>query len=257
VDFTSTNWFVPQPVFVRSVQDTTMDRLSNAAQPPFTVSLGTAGNAVIAAGADASYNGLAIVPATINGVNNEDEKYIYVTTTTHDGNFDGDAGLVGLTYGAINGDSNGLAEIDNYCMKPVNGYPGNSNYKAFFVLADYSPSARRASYTANIGDGQIDWILKPNTTYYRPTGIQIMTTNANALYIAWPLSASFDSAASQYWSGMLGDWTFGATCTILTSNAPGVNGDYGTGNLNTVESISNTSFVKACNVALKVACIEQ
>ncbi|TGL13088.1 DUF1554 domain-containing protein [Leptospira levettii] len=62
---------------------------------------------------------------------------------------------------------------------------GGSTYEAFLVNESGCNSlpCRRASILANVGDRQIDRVLKPNTNYVRSDGVRkIMTTHVNGFF---------------------------------------------------------------------------
>jgi hypothetical protein len=249
VDFTEANWFVEQTVFIKSLQDTTMDRLAGAGQPAFTLSLGPL---TVPVGVDTGYNGMVVAASPINGTNIEDEKYIYVTSATHDGDFDNDLALNGGTYGAVNGDGWGIPEADNFCMVALNGYPGAGNYKTLITDGFIRVGTQIG------GLGQNNWVFKPNSTYYRKSdGALIMTTNAQALYTFGALTNAFDTAASQTWTGMINtSWQpSNLSCIFWTNNTPANSGPYGTANSTTGTSIRTGTI--ACNSALSLICVEQ
>jgi hypothetical protein len=250
VDFNSLDWYVPKAVYVRSVLDTTMERVSPLfAQPTFTVNLGPVS---VPIGTDTNYNGLAVVPAVLNGVNIEDERFIYVTTATHKGDFDADGTLANGPNGAVPNDVNPVPELDNYCMADAS-YPGMGTYKAMAVVL----GIRMASQTANLGNLQKDWVLKPNTTYNRKSdGLKIFTTNANAIFTAWPMVNGFNASATNAWTGMLNDWTYSSfTCSFWTIGTGGGSGYIGTAGATTSAAIGSVST--ACNGLYPIICAEQ
>ncbi len=80
----------------------------------------------------------------------------------------------------------GIAGADGICnsdpAKPAN----SGSYKAMLA----SGTIRRASVTPNSGDGQIDWVFRPNQAYVRLNGTLIMTTNSSGLFIFGTLNTS-------------------------------------------------------------------
>ena len=101
------------------------------------------------------------------------------------------------------GKANGILAADALCMSDAN-YPGTGTYKALIV----DGANRVASVTANAGDGQVDWVLKPNTNYSRSDGTTlIMTTDANAIFVFGTLNNGFENTHHPYWSGLNDDWT--------------------------------------------------
>ncbi|WP_167482974.1 DUF1554 domain-containing protein [Leptospira perdikensis] len=152
-----------------------------------------------------------------------------------------------------------VAGADAICNSDSGKPAGTSSYKA--LLVDESGCSgipcRRASFTANLGDNQIDWVLKPNTNYVRSDGVTpIMTTNVNGLFIFGTLTNSWTSAVTTGISGMSGTWTTfgGLTCNNYS--------EYLTGSLTSTQynqtgsgSLSNAS--SSCTNAFTLLCIEQ
>ncbi len=175
-------------------------------------------------------------------------KKIFITSSIYDGNI---GGIVG---------------VDARCMEDSN-YPGSGTYKALLV----DGTNRRACSTANCSGGigeNIDWVLKPNTTYYRSDGItKIGTTDASGIFNfnLGNLDNSFSSSGYLYWTGLMTNWTTNtATCSNWTSNAPGETGEGGIGN--STNSSSIREFIPAglgdCNNITQyfrpqLLCVEQ
>ena len=112
------------------------------------------------------------------------------------------------------GISTGIEATDVLCMADPS-YPGTGNYKALIV----DGTNRIASVSANAGDGQIDWVLRANTGYYRMDGSTIiMTTNANGILLS-DLTNTINATATGHYTGLNFDWTTGAayTCSSWTS----------------------------------------
>ncbi|EMY59992.1 PF07588 family protein [Leptospira terpstrae serovar Hualin str. LT 11-33 = ATCC 700639] len=152
-----------------------------------------------------------------------------------------------------------IAGADTICNNDSGKPVGGSFYKALLVDAAGcigSTPCRRASITANIGDGQIDWALKPNTNYVRSDGVTpIMTTNANALFIFGTLTNSWTSAALTGISGMSGTWvTFaGLTCINYSVNS----GSVTTTQYQQTGSVSLSGTSSSCTLSFTLLCIEQ
>ena len=168
------------------------------------------------------------------------KKFIFATSQTHDGNF-------------ATGYANGIAGADAFCQQQKDQFGQNVQgfgfeYKA--LLAD--DTNRRASTTANADDGQITWVLKANTAYYRPDGTLIFTTNAAALYpLASNLSASFTGTTEAYWTGLDQDWLFLLDCTDWSGTGTGTKG---IGNSVGATALSNGS--NACSSLLnRLLCV--
>jgi hypothetical protein len=103
---------------------------------------------------------------------------------------------------------------DARCMSDTNK-PSTGTYKAMLV-----DSNRRASISANTGDGQLDWVFLPNISYARPDGAVIQISNAQRL-LPFPLILSPTAGASQYFTGMNADWTtnVGGNCSNWTDGS--------------------------------------
>ncbi len=155
---------------------------------------------------------------------------------------------------ALLGGFGGVAGADSRCMSDDN-YPGSGTYRA--LLAG---STRRACSTANCSGGaseNLDWVLQPNTDYYRNSdNVLIGTTNAAGIF-AFPLTNSLSGAFDFYWTGMASDWTSTANnCSNWTNSTSGVTGNIGRGNATSTLSINlNTATCDFTNTYL--LCVEQ
>ncbi|TGK79139.1 DUF1554 domain-containing protein [Leptospira noumeaensis] len=142
--------------------------------------------------------------------------------------------------------------FDTSCSTDAN-YPGTGTYKAMVV----DGVTRRASLSANIGDGQIDWIFAPNRTYYQTAGT-IGTTSSGGLFIS-TLTNTF-SVNSKYWTGLNTNWTTNVsnTCNLWTSNLGTYNGVMGQGNSTVIADITAGWTPDPCNLSnQQLICVEQ
>lgn len=151
-----------------------------------------------------------------------------------------------------------IAGADTICNNDAGKPAGGSIYKALLVDESGCSSnpCRRASTTANLGDGQIDWVLKPNTNYVRANGTTpIMTTNANGLFVFGTLTNSWSSTALTGISGMSGSWTVfaGLTCSNYSLNS----GSVTTSQYNQTGSGSLSSASLTCGSSYYLLCVEQ
>ncbi|MDI7207297.1 DUF1554 domain-containing protein [Leptospira santarosai] len=119
---------------------------------------------------------------------------------------------------------------------------------------------RRASVTANHGDGQIDWVLKPNTEYKRidVNPITVGVTNSAGLF-TFPLNSTWHPfAGDNIWTGLNSDWT-GASENCGMWMDPDAHGRYGDSDSTTDEAIS--AGVSACDdsafIHPEILCVEQ
>ena len=149
-------------------------------------------------GVDAHYVRAAAVPK------------IFLTPELHHGDFLHDANLAG---------ANAIAKADSFCNGSI-AKPDGQRYKA--ILAD---GTNRSAVPA------VDWVTKPNTTYYQAAGARaLFTANAQGLYDrtiipAPPFLSGFGNFA-YLWSGL--DIYFATayrTCQGWTSSADTEQGD--------------------------------
>jgi hypothetical protein len=144
----------------------------------------------------------------------------------------------------------GISGADSVC----NNEPARpiliATYKAFIV----SSTVRRASVTAGVGDGQIDWVLQPSTVYTRADGTLIAQTNSNSIF-TFPLAASFSPSPGVIWTGLAGNWTNGAAdCSGWTGTATTAL----IGNANVTSNASISAAGNNCNTAgYMLLCVEQ
>jgi hypothetical protein len=117
-------------------------------------------------------------------------------------------------------DLGGIAGADAICVGDFG--PG---WKALLAAA-----SRRATVTPFVGDGQLDWVIKPYTYYFNEEGLLVWRTDAVALLgasgarqqeVLAPLfdTAPVDGGGNYPWSGFDIDWTTitNQTCSNWTS----------------------------------------
>lgn len=150
----------------------------------------------------------------------------------------------------INGGAfGGIAGADSRCStdpaKPVGGV-----WKALIV----DGTARRATITGNVGDGQIDWVLLPDMKYVRASdGLEIMVTNSARLFPFGNLSNPI-AFGRLPWTGLFGNWQGGPSCGNWTSGTG--NGISGDGSQTGSASIAFT--LTTCTGQLRsLICVEQ
>ncbi len=197
--FTSINWNIPQSVRISGVDDALADGMQFY-------------NVVLAASTsgDSKYSG--IDPSDVTNV----------------GNWDNESKLIFRTALTFNGNLGGIAGADQKCMTDAN-YPGSGTYKAFIV----DGVNRIASITPGQGDGQVDWVINADTSYYRPDGFTLIgIANSKALFSA-NLTNTISATGINFWSGFYRPdngtsmtnvtWTAGVTsiCTAWTFGGPG------------------------------------
>ena len=222
--FTPANFNTPQVVTVTGVDDSVAD--GNKSFSIITAS---------AVSTDTRFNGRN--PSDISVINTDvGEKRIFISSTSSKGNLGGIAGADAI----CNSDANKPSIAPNV-------------YKALLVLG----ATRRGSATANIGDSQIDWVFAANTRYFRSNGTtQIFTANANSIFPYGTLTNSFDSANSDYWTGINSDWTNNInTCGSWTSASSSSNGAQG--NSLTTDATSISFGSANCENTFNLVCIQQ
>ncbi len=158
-----------------------------------------------------------------------------------------------VTASTYNGNLGGIAGANAKCMADGN-YLGSDTYKALIV----DGTNRIASVTANLGDGQVDWVLKSNTNYFRSDGTTlIMITNANGIFVFGTLTNSFDTPATAYWTGLNNNWrTDGVSiCSSWIDGTVGSNGSTGNGASSNSAAIHSGSV--SCDNINRLLCVEQ
>ncbi len=222
--FTPANSNTPQTVFVNGVNDAIADGDIN-----YVIITGSTTSA------DANYNG--INPSDLSLTNIDvGEKRTFITSTSLNGNLGGIAGADAL----CNSDGAKPSILPNV-------------YKAMIV----DGTNRKASTTANTGDNQIDWVLLPNTSYFRTDGTTLIkATNANGIFV-FPLTSSFDTPGIPYWTGLNTNWTTsGNLCGGNWSSTAG-SGQAGQATMTTSSAISGGG-PPPCNTALPyLLCVQQ
>lgn len=155
----------------------------------------------------------------------------------------------------------GLTGADTKCNTDANTPASTTGFKAMLALS----GNRIACTTANCSGGaaeNINWVMTPNTTYYRRDGVtQIATTNAAGIWPApFTLTSTIDTAFFQVWTGLTmtagSEWLENAAnaCTSWTSDG-GTNGTIGSSNALDANSIYNST--QTCNQLRNFYCVEQ
>ncbi|XDD47052.1 DUF1554 domain-containing protein [Leptospira sp. WS39.C2] len=132
----------------------------------------------------------------------DNEKRLFLST----GNYRGGE------FGGING-------ADQICNADIK-CPQGSTCKAMILS-----STRIASLTANIGDGQLDWVLHPYTHYYLPNNTTLIANTNGTSLLQIPFSAVIDSVPSGTWLGSNSGYVLGSNdCLNWTDNVGAYNG---------------------------------
>jgi len=149
------------------------------------------------------------------------------------------------------GNLGGISGADAKCMTDAN-YPGSGTYKAMIV----DGVNRVASVSANTGNGQVDWVLQPNTKYYLSDGTtHIMTTDSNGIFVfgTWNTTIS-----PNRWSGLMADWRTDTAnyCQGWTTSNHAISGSIGHYAAVDSEAIRYAT-PQACSSQYKLLCVEQ
>lgn len=171
---------------------------------------------------------------------------IFVTKVAHVGDFENDPLLPG---------ANAIEKADSFCNQDLNK-PDSNIYKALLV----DDATRSAVNNTN-------WVLLANTTYYRPSGLEIGTTTGAAIFpsLYQDLTNSFDDVPSNIddlsnlaWTGITDSSNFssnGKNCYNWSSASSGV---AGVGALGLKDGNAFFFFYMSCSSPkLKLICVEQ
>ncbi|TGN01622.1 DUF1554 domain-containing protein [Leptospira yasudae] len=157
---------------------------------------------------------------------------------------------------------------DTICANEKNtnftSLPGTgTDYKALIVsnLAPIRRACNGTAYCTNIAENS-DWVLLPNQDYYKgstSSPVKVFTTNSAGIVVfpAPGLSANIDpSGAVEWWTGLNQDWTIGDICNNWASNAGGMTGMFGAGNITNENSIGSL-FGDPCSSFKRLICVRQ
>ena len=177
---------------------------------------------------------------------NFDGLKIFVTAARHVGDFANDPTLSGTT---------GIEKADDFCMQDANLPAGDSIYKALLV-----DGINRDAVTLT------DWVLQPNTTYYRPSGVEIDTTGDDAILLAYwrdmknSIAQNTGQGYTSTWTGIAdaGDFSTNANrnCLGWTSSGMGLGG-FGTYNAKDRAAFDWYGGSAACRLYERLYCVEQ
>lgn len=169
---------------------------------------------------------------------------IFVTAEKHVSDFANDPTLKG---------NNAIEKADSFCNGSSNK-PNNSTYKALIV----DGTTRNAVTSTN-------WVLLPNTAYYRPyNNVVIDTTSSSSIFSAYwrNMSNGFDDCSGPdcfVWTGIDDPATFatnGGNCAGWSGT--GSHGRFGYSSNKTAGAFTD-GISGACtgNIGAKIYCVEQ
>ena len=165
-----------------------------------------------------------------------------------------------------------LAAIDALCMADANKPAGGGTYKAMFTTT--TAGQRRIACTtedcsAGIGENE-NWVMKPNTDYYRCDGTTLIgTTNAGGVFplaFGQSLDNSISGVDEGYFTGLdgyggPGAWTASfANCSNWTSGLGGIATEglgTGTTGITSDDNGAIAAWAQPCDWTLHLVCVEQ
>ncbi|MDZ4724531.1 MAG: DUF1554 domain-containing protein [Leptospira sp.] len=221
VTITQENWNTPQTITLTG-KDNVNYGITNSLKVNYGPSVS----------ADISFHGLS---GSSSSILNRDHRKLIFTSALTLGNF------------------GGITGADSLCNSDASKPANTGTYKAYIV----QPGVRVASVSPNAGDGQIDWVLKPNQFYTRSDGTPIMTTNSVAIFTTFPLTNSVYTVGDAIWTGFAGsnDWLAAGGCLGWTDS--GATGPYSTGNATTFQSLLFGGNVTCSYVPSRLYCVQQ
>ena len=228
------DWCTNQTVTVTGVNDATVD-----GNITFQIVNGP-GNTV---STDANYNNMSPLSRNVTNVNND--RFLFITTTGHNGDYDNDATYAGAPNGAVNADGNGINEADNYCMSVANGYPNDGRtYRAMIV-----DGVNRTASPA------LDWVLTANYDYYRLDSTFVFSADASAIFTFGAFTNS-PGTSGTYRTGLLTNWgTSTDDCNNWTGSAA-LSATAGDGTAINSDTISQSTL--NCSAATRgLLCVHQ
>lgn len=163
-----------------------------------------------------------------------------------------------VSSGSVAGNFGGIAAADNLCKNDTSNPlgSGNGNWKALLSLAGTRVGCTTSDCTGSGAAEHIDWPLKANTTYFRPDGVTIGTTNVNGLFLG-TLTNALDASALVVFTGLTSNWTVAGThCLSWTSNNMVDQGQTGQADQTGILWFSNTAI--SCDLPTKrLYCVQQ
>ncbi len=166
---------------------------------------------------------------------------IFLTDETHDGNFGGDATLVGATP---------IQKADDFCGKST-ARPDTATFKAFLVDGVLRDAV-----------SQTDWVLLPSSAYVQIDGTTpVGTTTAAALFsfpLTNPLALGTLDTNNNYYTGInAATYAAGAgrTCDAWTSASSGASANMG--RLVTSSVAIGVGLGTICSNKIRIVCVEQ
>jgi hypothetical protein len=169
-------------------------------------------------------------------------KYIFVTQATFQGNLGGVSGADTICQNEKENNFSSLAGA-------------KSEYKSLLVDGVARVACLTANCTSTIGNNT-NWVLQPNSKYYRPDEQLVFETNGAGIFVFGTLTNAFSTVGTdQWWTGLDTNWTTsGDDCSNWVSNAGGVFALFGLGE-NTNDSAISDFASTACSNSKKLLCV--
>ncbi|MDX1960980.1 MAG: DUF1554 domain-containing protein [Leptospiraceae bacterium] len=162
-----------------------------------------------------------------------------------------------VTNATYSGNLGGISGSDTRCNADANKPLDGSTYKA--IVVD-NAGTRRACTNGDCTSAaeNLDWVLKPNTSYIRASdSVSIFTTNAAGIFAYGTMPNSFLSGPQvSYWTGLRADWRSSSNdCIDWTSNSAINNGRVGLSDV--TDSTAIRSGTPDCSESHRLLCAEQ
>jgi hypothetical protein len=172
-------------------------------------------------------------------------KRIFLTSSTHNGNF------------------GGISGVDSFCSSDANK-PSTGTYHGMITNGSTRVACTSAFCATGGASEHVDWALAANTFYTRADGTPIGMTTSNGVF-TFPLTNSFGTVGfpgGRAWTGMdfsNKTWIYrnACTCSGWTSASSGVSGCYGSGASSDTDDNSISYYSDTCDKLLRVYCVEQ
>ncbi|MGV7225050.1 MAG: DUF1554 domain-containing protein [Nitrospinales bacterium] len=177
---------------------------------------------------------------------NPDGLKIFVSLSLHHADFANDPTLSGLT---------AMEKADDFCMQDANLPADGSIYKALLV-----DGLNRDAVTLT------NWVLQPNTTYYRPSGVEIDTTGDDAIFLAFwrdmknSIGVEKDDHPQNVWTGIYDAGDFSTDATVYCSGWSSSGTDMGSAGYSLGKdgiAFRRPQERSACWIPHKIYCVEQ
>ncbi|WP_244279610.1 DUF1554 domain-containing protein [Leptospira brenneri] len=176
---------------------------------------------------------LDLNPAEIQMEILDNEKRLFLSSGTYQGG--GFGGVAG---------ADAICNSDPLC-------PHGSTCKAMIL----NGTTRIASVTANLGDGQVNWVLHPNAHYYLTGGSTLISNTNNTSLLQIPFSNAIHSTNYGAWFGGTAGWVYDTNTSCFTWTSL-VNNDSGL--IFRTQEVNNLFFGTnyGCANPLKLSCVE-